>query len=50
MTERTVTAVSWVALVIVLALIGVARNSVPALTLAAAGMTGMFAWLQSPKA
>lgn len=50
MTERTVTAVSLVALVIVLASIGVARNNVPALTLAAAGMTGMFAWLQAPKA
>jgi len=49
MTERTVTAVSLVALVIALALIGVVRNSVSALSMASGAMVGMFAWLQVPK-
>jgi hypothetical protein len=48
MTERTLTTVALVALVVSLAAIGVLTVNTPVLTMAAGALTGLFAWIQAP--
>jgi hypothetical protein len=50
LTERTLTTIALATLVVGLSILGALTGNVTVLTMAAGSLTGLFAWLQSPKA